>query len=62
MFENEDDFEEEDIRYYVNRLLEDEEAEDKFYFTWGERREFQSIVLDAIEMYIEQRRLKNDED
>lgn len=56
MFETEEDFEDSDLRYYVGRMLEQEEETDGFCFTCKERTMFQDIINEAIELYIEKRR------
>ena len=56
MFETEEDFEDSDLRYYVGRMLEQEEETDGFCFTCKERTLFQDIINEAIELYIEKRR------
>lgn len=50
-----------EIRSDVAKLLELEETEDKFGYSIGRRRLFQSIVTQGVELYIEQRKREDAE-
>ena len=56
----EDVFDADDLRYYVQQLLDQEEETDEFYFTLRERRTFQYIVQEALEDWIQKQEGENE--